>query len=218
MLLKIATTASKSHLSSADQVTSFSVFIMCDKTSPKPNQISIMRGKDYEVVTVPAENILHICVPKLKVDPSKLMSSKLDSGTASSVIQQLDSFLNESPLGPKEIDPIREAKINDLDFVELHSKKKKLIQAMNQSKCQKCPKLPYQFELMDKYSKLNKLQKNLKYALSDENLDLMPEFQQRLTVLKKLNYIDQENTVLLKGRVAREVKIIKKKLCISNIL
>ncbi len=45
-----------------------------------------------------------------------------------------------------------------------------------------------------------------RFALSDENLQLMPEFQQRLTVMQKLNYIDQDNTVLLKGRVAREVR------------
>lgn len=60
---------------------------------------------------------------------------------------------------------------------------------------------------MDKYAKLRKVQRSLKFALSDENLDLMPEFQQRLLVLRRLNYIDEDNAVQLKGRVAREVTI-----------
>lgn len=58
---------------------------------------------------------------------------------------------------------------------------------------------------MDKHAKLKKSVNALKFALSDENLLLMPEFQTRLGVLEKLHYIDSDKTVLLKGRVAREV-------------
>lgn len=58
---------------------------------------------------------------------------------------------------------------------------------------------------MDKYSKLKKQMNLLKFAISDENLQLMPEFQIRLSILQKLNYIDADKTVLIKGRVAREV-------------
>ena len=45
----------------------------------------------------------------------------------------------------------------------------------------------------------------LKHATSDQSLYLMPEFQNRLRVLQSLQYIDSEETVLLKGRVACEV-------------
>lgn len=65
----------------------------------------------------------------------------------------------------------------------------------------------------------------LRRNLSNENLQLMPEFQQRwkltvlswinhllndcsshrVAVLRFLNYIDHQNAVQLKGRVAREV-------------
>ncbi len=58
---------------------------------------------------------------------------------------------------------------------------------------------------MDKYAQIKNKANSLRFALSDDNLQLMPEFQQRLIVLQKLNYIDADNTVLLKGRVAREV-------------
>ena len=46
---------------------------------------------------------------------------------------------------------------------------------------------------------------NLKLAISDQNLELIPDYEQRIEVLKELSYIDQHSTVLLKGRVACEV-------------
>lgn len=45
----------------------------------------------------------------------------------------------------------------------------------------------------------------LKFQLSDQNLELLPDFEQRVQVLKDLRLIDENQTVLLKGRVACEV-------------
>jgi antiviral helicase SKI2 len=46
---------------------------------------------------------------------------------------------------------------------------------------------------------------NLKMAISDQNLELIPDYEQRIEVLKSLKFIDENSTVLLKGRVACEV-------------
>ena len=45
----------------------------------------------------------------------------------------------------------------------------------------------------------------LKMAISDQNLELIPDYEQRIDVLKELKFIDANSTVLLKGRVACEV-------------
>ena len=45
----------------------------------------------------------------------------------------------------------------------------------------------------------------LKVALSDQNLELLPDYESRVEVLKHLKFIDENSTVLLKGRVACEV-------------
>lgn len=47
----------------------------------------------------------------------------------------------------------------------------------------------------------------LKEAISDQNLELIPDYEQRIEVLKELKFIDENSTVLLKGRVACEVLI-----------
>ena len=45
----------------------------------------------------------------------------------------------------------------------------------------------------------------LKLAISDQNLELIPDYEQRIGVLQELMFIDANSTVLLKGRVACEV-------------
>lgn len=45
----------------------------------------------------------------------------------------------------------------------------------------------------------------LKLALSDQNLELIPDYEQRISVLKDLKFIDGNSTIQLKGRVACEV-------------
>ena len=46
---------------------------------------------------------------------------------------------------------------------------------------------------------------SLKMAISDQNLELIPDYEQRIAVLQELKFIDANSTVLLKGRVACEV-------------
>lgn len=45
----------------------------------------------------------------------------------------------------------------------------------------------------------------LKQLMSDQNLQLLPDYEQRLEVLKDLGFIDEESRVQLKGKVACEV-------------
>jgi hypothetical protein len=46
---------------------------------------------------------------------------------------------------------------------------------------------------------------SLEYRLSDRNLTLLPEYEQRLAVLTRLGYVDAAGSIQLKGRVACEV-------------
>jgi antiviral helicase SKI2 len=62
-----------------------------------------------------------------------------------------------------------------------------------------------QHSAINKQKKLQHNVNQLRFMLSTEQLQLMPEFHMRLDVLQRLNYIDSSKAVLLKGRVAREV-------------
>ena len=50
----------------------------------------------------------------------------------------------------------------------------------------------------------------LRQLMSDQNLQLLPDYEQRIAVLKDLGFIDQNSRVELKGKVACEVRILKK--------
>lgn len=45
----------------------------------------------------------------------------------------------------------------------------------------------------------------LKQLMSDQNLQLLPDYEQRIQVLKDLEFIDEQSRVQLKGKVACEV-------------
>ncbi len=42
--------------------------------------------------------------------------------------------------------------------------------------------------------------------MSDQNLQLLPDYQQRISVLQELEFVDDNSRVLLKGKVACEVR------------
>lgn len=45
----------------------------------------------------------------------------------------------------------------------------------------------------------------LRQLMSDQNLQLLPDYEQRIKVLKDLDFIDESSRILLKGKVACEV-------------
>ena len=54
---------------------------------------------------------------------------------------------------------------------------------------------------------------SLRLAISEQNLELLPEYEQRVQVLQDLDFIDANSTVLLKGRVACEVRCFRSRCC-----
>lgn len=46
---------------------------------------------------------------------------------------------------------------------------------------------------------------HIRQLMSDQNLQLLPDYEQRIAVLKDLDFIDENSRVQLKGKVACEV-------------
>jgi hypothetical protein len=85
------------------------------------------------------------------------------------------------------------------------------------------------FQLSRLYPKLLKLQKIqrkielIKHFISDENLSLFPDFQQRINFLRSLGYLDrEENVITKKGRVCCELntcdELLGTEMLFHNIL
>ncbi|KAK4456392.1 NUC185 domain-containing protein [Cladorrhinum samala] len=62
----------------------------------------------------------------------------------------------------------------------------------------------------------------LRQSLSDQNLQLLPDYEQRIQVLKDLSFIDDETRIQLKGKVACEIhsgdELVLTELILENVL
>lgn len=65
----------------------------------------------------------------------------------------------------------------------------------------------HQFAMCYDEHRLQEAIDDLRRRTSDQNLALLPDYEQRLDVLKELSFIDEESRVQLKGRVACEVRV-----------
>ncbi len=100
------------------------------------------------------------------------------------------------------MNPMKELKINDIDFVQAWDERGRLLDSLYHSKCHGCAKLEVHYGMAHLKHRLRNTLEELKFSLSDESLELMPEFTARLRLLKTLGYIDNDNVVQLKGHTA----------------
>ncbi len=62
-----------------------------------------------------------------------------------------------------------------------------------------------EYKLCKQRVKLRYLIQDLHYSISDKTLYLMPDYEKKLTVLQTLNYINENNMLLLKGKICKEI-------------
>ncbi|XP_062218251.1 DExH-box ATP-dependent RNA helicase DExH11 isoform X2 [Phragmites australis] len=161
-------------------------------------------GMGFEVRAIENKEIMSICTGKIKIDQVRLLEEP--SKTAySKTVQQL---IKEQPDGtkyPPALDAIKDLKMKDMYLVESYHAYHRLLQKMSGNKCHGCIKLKEHISLMREQKKYKDQMNELKYEMSDEALQQMPEFQGRIDVLKVIHYIDSDLVVQLKGRVACEM-------------
>ncbi|KAK6347763.1 hypothetical protein TWF718_005592 [Orbilia javanica] len=113
-------------------------------------------------------------------------------------------------------------KIRDMRFQEVIKGRKSELQKIKKCKSLGCPNFPRHFRARNEEYKLQEKIKNLKQLISDQNLQLLPDYEQRVRVLKQLDFIDESSRVQLKGRVACEInsanELVLTELILENTL
>ena len=93
----------------------------------------------------------------------------------------------------------------DLDFVQKVQEREKILQESKNNICLTCPLF---YEHLKQYKQYNsdtiKINK-LIGELNPENLEHYKEFKTRQNILQDLKYVDENNTLTLKGKAAREI-------------
>ncbi|KAK2591565.1 Antiviral helicase ski2 [Conoideocrella luteorostrata] len=114
------------------------------------------------------------------------------------------------------------SKIKSMQLQEIIDKRIQLVKMMSKSPVIKCPDFLKHFAMCHDEWLIKEHISQLKQSLSDQNLQLLPDYEQRVQVLKELDFIDPATRILLKGKVACEVhsgdELVLTELILDNVL
>ncbi|RIA89533.1 hypothetical protein C1645_772097 [Glomus cerebriforme] len=114
------------------------------------------------------------------------------------------------------------SKVPHIDFQLNLKERDQLMDRLNSFQCIMCTEFTEHYGIIHKERLLKKNLNDLEKTISNQNLELLPDFEQRIEVLKKLNYIDENRLLQLKGRVACEInsadELIVTELIFDNVL
>ncbi|XP_052720162.1 helicase SKI2W-like [Crassostrea angulata] len=228
----------------------FTCLVLCDKNKSVKSQTEKVPGSEevtpvtntdlflpeapcgHDLVQVKAKDISMVTVKSIRVEANKIMDDikkrqmprfKDDppGKSVTTATQELLRMVESNIHGLAGLDPVKDLHLRDIDLVEQFRSLQLIEDSFRGYQCINCPHFTEHFREHDRNVKLKEEYKHLKFLLSDESLMLLPEYEQRVQVLKHLNYIDENNAVQLKGRVACEIsnhEIMITELVFENIL
>ncbi|XP_016070814.1 PREDICTED: helicase SKI2W isoform X3 [Miniopterus natalensis] len=124
------------------------------------------------------------------------------SAAVTTVVQELLRLAQAHPAGPPTLDPVNDLQLKDVSVVEGGLRARKLEELIRGAQCVHSPRFPAQYLKLRERMQVQKEMERLRFLLSDQSLLLLPEYHQRVEVLRTLGYVDEAGTVKLAGRVA----------------
>ncbi|KAF2738146.1 antiviral helicase [Polyplosphaeria fusca] len=113
-------------------------------------------------------------------------------------------------------------KIKNLHFRDIDEARRKEGKTAAERECLKCPNFLKHFAMEHDQWIIKENLSQLRQLMSDQNLQLLPDYEQRTEVLKDLEFIDQASRVELKGKVACEIhsadELVLTELVLENVL
>ncbi|GAB7350630.1 hypothetical protein MBLNU459_g1193t1 [Dothideomycetes sp. NU459] len=115
------------------------------------------------------------------------------------------------------------SRIKDMNIRNLLDERNKAaVEAQESKQCVLCPELDKHFAMMHDEWLIKENINQLRALMSDQNLQLLPDYEQRISVLKDLGFIDENSRVELKGKVACEIhsadELVLTELILENVL
>lgn len=176
----------------------------------------------YDLREIPLSSIALLTEHELKIEQSMIMALRI------SAMQRTVAAMKPIISNMKGVDRVKEAdwsKIRRIDFQEALQQRTSYDQQVRRFITGpgigviEQPTFNKEYAMIHQRKLLLVEIGKLKRALSDENLELLPDYHQRIDVLKRLRFIDgQHENVLLKGRVACEINSVDELVTTELIL
>ncbi|KAG1754810.1 ATP-dependent RNA helicase [Suillus paluster] len=174
----------------------------------------------YDLRSVPLDSISMVTSETMKVDATGIV----DHHKKSLMLEIINSlqFLVQNWRSAGTIPEVIWDRIRTLDFQEALRRRNDLAKRRQSLSCTLCGDFDDHYLILHGQKTLRANIDKLKMAISDQNLDLIPDYEQRIEVLKELKFIDENSTIQLKGRVACEInsanELIVTELILENTL
>lgn len=194
------------------------------KGAVKDENEGVLNGKYYKYFEVYLDDIVDILDYKIKID-SQNYDWNMDNYCFIKK-KDLDKALTDIleaayTVRPKPVDYNKLSR-NEITAFELVKEKNQLQNSIRQNKCHDCFKREEHRILFEERKALEDKFAVNQNLLKSENLKYYNDFQNRVNILKKLGYIDQDDQIELKGKAARELAtsdcVLITELLMSNIL
>ncbi|PCH34097.1 antiviral helicase [Wolfiporia cocos MD-104 SS10] len=168
---------------------------------PRPESLIVDSGT-YELAQLPIASIAMVTTQTIKVDVPMIVPGHRIAAMKAAV-QSLSEVL-EQWLQSENITEAEWTRIRTLEFQETLRLRNQLVERLDSCSCTQCSDFDDHYITIHGEKFLKAKIAELKRALSDQNLELIPDYEQKIAVLQELKFIDDNSTVLLKGRVACE--------------
>lgn len=187
---------------------------------PKAESMIVEDGV-YELRAVLTTSISLVTSCTIKVDVDEIVERHRIS-TMLDGIKSLSGILQDWLTSQKDIPEVDWSKIRLLDFQETLQQRNMIVQRNSNRGCLQCSSFIPHYTIIHGEQILRTNIAHLRLAISEQNLELIPDYEQRIEVLKELKFIDENSTVLLKGRVACEInsanELVLTELILENTL
>jgi antiviral helicase SKI2 len=177
-------------------------------------------GASYVVAAVDADDVLAITGARVDVDANALLGETFSGSSksrdppsasfaaaASRALAELERVCGKDACSlPAPLHPTKDLKLVDIASVEAcleHARLVSLVPPFPQTAAHE-KRLAWRALLAARRRLVSRVG-DREHSLSDANLQQMPDFEARVSVLQQMGYLDADRTVTLKGRVACEI-------------
>ncbi|KAL0869185.1 hypothetical protein ABMA27_007468 [Loxostege sticticalis] len=172
---------------------------------------------DHTILCIAPKNVVAVTKMNLKIDVNiiiqdwekRQMPRFKDApvgSTCASAVQELSRISHAVKTGATTLEHVsltQSLAISTGEILQSLDKMNKLMTELeSQKKCTDIANFKSEFAIVYERKQTERKRDKYKRLLSFENLALYPDYQRRLLVLRELNYIDEHDSVILKGRVA----------------
>jgi len=183
---------------------------------PPLAQNLVVKDGVYELTVVPVTSIALVTSRPLKIDVDAILDSHLIS-RMDGAITQLEVIANEWA-NNNHVPEVDLTRMRSIDVQELLNRRNTCLKRREGLGCVLCKEFEPHYKTFHIERVLRDNIANLKLEISDQNLELVPDYEQRVEVLKELKFLEANSIVSLKGRVACEINSVNELVLTELVL